>query len=209
MNLAPSFKNSMVSLPFQVMASMARAVLVDHAVKVRIYPNAAQVELLSKTFDCKRWIGTIGWKNGKHNIQEKTTAIENKISAFDMSCTEFMVGTGTEAFTNPRFYRTHENKLKKLHRELSRKQKGSSNRNKARVKVARFYGKIGDRRTNWQQKLSTELVNRHDAIVNGDLNFEGMKRFNGGISNMSRSNSHGASSFGWWTTSASGTVIIS
>ncbi|MBD3186451.1 helix-turn-helix domain-containing protein [Candidatus Bathyarchaeota archaeon] len=47
----------MVSLPFQVMASMARAVLVDHAVKVCIHPNKTQEELLAKTLGCKRWIG--------------------------------------------------------------------------------------------------------------------------------------------------------
>ncbi|MBD3187035.1 helix-turn-helix domain-containing protein [Candidatus Bathyarchaeota archaeon] len=38
------------------MDSMAGAVLVNHAVKVRVYPTAAQEELLAKTLGCKRWI---------------------------------------------------------------------------------------------------------------------------------------------------------
>jgi putative transposase len=115
------------------------------------------------------------------DIQERTTIQENKIAAFDMSCTAFMVGTGEDRFDNPRFYRNHENKLKKLHRQVSRKKKGSKNRNKARAKLARFYGKIGNRRNDWQQKLSTTLVKENEAIIIEDLNIEGMKRFNGGI----------------------------
>ncbi|MHA1679492.1 MAG: RNA-guided endonuclease TnpB family protein, partial [Promethearchaeota archaeon] len=115
------------------------------------------------------------------NIQEKTTIHESKIAAFDMSCKEFMVGTGKDRYTNQRFYRKHENKLKKLHRIVSRKKKGSINRNKARVKLARFYDRIGNRRSDYQHKLSTTLANEHDAIIIEDLNIEAMKRFNGGI----------------------------
>ena len=98
-----------------------------------------------------------------------------------MSCKEFMIGTGKNRYTNPRFYRKHENKLKKLHGLVSHKKKGSSNRNKARVKLARFYDRIGNRRSDYQHKLSTTLANEHDAIIIEDLNIEGMKRFNGGI----------------------------
>ncbi|MBD3187890.1 helix-turn-helix domain-containing protein [Candidatus Bathyarchaeota archaeon] len=45
----------MVSLPFQVMASMSRA-LFNLAVKVRVYPTVAREELLAKTLGCKWWI---------------------------------------------------------------------------------------------------------------------------------------------------------
>ncbi len=115
------------------------------------------------------------------DIQEKTTVHESDITAFDMSCAAFMVGNGTDHFSNPRFYRKHENKLKKLHRQVSRKQKGSNNRDKARVKLARFYDRIGNRRNDWQHKLSTLLASDHDVIIIEDLNIDGMKRFNGGI----------------------------
>ncbi|MBD3186262.1 helix-turn-helix domain-containing protein [Candidatus Bathyarchaeota archaeon] len=49
-------RNSMVSFPFQAMASMAKAVLVNHAVKVQVYPTVAREELLAKTLGCKRCI---------------------------------------------------------------------------------------------------------------------------------------------------------
>ena len=116
----------------------------------------------------------------KIDIEKKTTIQEDKIAAFDMSCKEFMVGTGSR-FGNPRFYRKSEQKLKKLHRRLSRRKKGSKNRDKARIDLARFYDDIGNQRRDWQQKLSTKLANQHDAIIIEDLNINGMKRFSKGI----------------------------
>ena len=114
------------------------------------------------------------------DIEEKTTIQESKIAAFDMSCKEFMVGTIGQ-FNNPKFYRKNEQKLKKLHREVSRKKKGSKNRNKSRITLAGFYDGIGNARTDWQQKTSTKLANKHDAIIIETLNIDGMKRFNKGI----------------------------
>ncbi|MBD3187388.1 helix-turn-helix domain-containing protein [Candidatus Bathyarchaeota archaeon] len=49
-------RNSVVSLLFQAMDLMTGTVNVDHAVKMRVYPNVAQVELLAKLLGCKRLI---------------------------------------------------------------------------------------------------------------------------------------------------------
>jgi putative transposase len=145
----------------------------------RVFDEKIRKVTVSKTKSGK-YFASISFKR-ETSIQEKTTIQESKIASFDMSCKEFMVGTGNNRFINPRFYRKHENKIKKLHRELSRKQKGSSNRNKARIKLARFYDGIGNQRNDWQHKLSATLANEHDAIILEDLNIEGMKRFNKGI----------------------------
>ncbi len=80
-----------------------------------------------------------------------------------------------------RFYRKHENKLKKLHRELSRKEKDSGKREKARIKLARLYDKIGNQRNDWHHKLSYRMAIPYDAIILEDLNIEGIKQFNTGI----------------------------
>jgi putative transposase len=114
------------------------------------------------------------------NIKENKIIEENKIASFDMSFAHFLVSE-KDHMENPRFYRKNEKKLKKLHRELSRKKKSSRNHNKARVKLARFYDKIGNERTDWQQKLSTELANEYNAIIIEYLNIEGMKKFNKGF----------------------------
>jgi len=105
---------------------------------------------------------------------------ESRVTALDMSFASFIVSENGR-MDNPRFYRKNEQKLKRLHRQVSRKQKASINRNKARVKLARFYDRIGNARTDWQHKVSRELVNANDAIILENLNVEGMKRFNSGF----------------------------
>jgi putative transposase len=68
------------------------------------------------------------------DITHLTEIREERIGAFDMSATEFLVGEN-EAFSNPRFYRSSESKLKRLHRQISHKKKGSQNRWKARLRL--------------------------------------------------------------------------
>ena len=68
------------------------------------------------------------------------------------------------------------NKLAILQRELSRKSKGSSNRNKARIKVARLFEKITNQREDFLQKLSTMLIKEYDIICMEDLQVKNMVR---------------------------------
>jgi putative transposase len=65
---------------------------------------------------------------------------------------------------------------KRLSRILSRKQKGSKNQNKARIKLARLHAKVADRRRDQLHKLSTRLVRENQVIVVEDLNVAGMVR---------------------------------
>ena len=118
--------------------------------------------------------------NQELEVEQKITVHESNVAGFDMSAKDFIVGENVR-YENPRFYRNDQVQLARLHRHLSRKVKGSANRNKARVKLARLYDRIGNRRTDWLQKLSTELANHHDAVAVEDLNVEGMKRWNGGL----------------------------
>ena len=72
--------------------------------------------------------------------------------------------------------REAEQRLAVLQRRLSRKQKGSKNQDKARLKVSRMHEKIANQRSDFQHKLSRELVDNHDAIVLESLNIKGMVR---------------------------------
>jgi len=63
-----------------------------------------------------------------------------------------------------------------LQRRLSRKPKGSSNRNKARIKVARLFEKITNQREDFLQKLSTMLIKEYDIICMEDLQIKNMVR---------------------------------
>jgi len=72
--------------------------------------------------------------------------------------------------------REAEQRLAVLQRRLSRKQKGSKNQDKVRLKVSRMHEKIANQRSDFQHKLSRELVDNHDAIVLESLNIKGMVR---------------------------------
>jgi len=77
--------------------------------------------------------------------------------------------------SNPEI-KKYDNKLKRLHKELSRKQKGSKNRNKARIKLAKLYEKVNNIKIDFLHKLSRNIVNEKQVkyIFIEDLNIKGM-----------------------------------
>ncbi|NVM27333.1 MAG: IS200/IS605 family element transposase accessory protein TnpB [Candidatus Helarchaeota archaeon] len=115
------------------------------------------------------------------DVELLTTIPLHRIEAFDMSAPKFLVNKKVE-LTNPRFYRAHERKLKRLHKLVSRKQKGSKNRDKARLRLAKVYEKIHNQKMDWTHKLTHSLSNQFDAIILEDLNIQGMQQFNSGLS---------------------------
>jgi len=74
-----------------------------------------------------------------------------------------------EKIVNPKTAKQYRRKLAKAQQHASRKQKGSSNRRKANVKVARVYRKIADSRKDRSHKLTTRLVRENQTIVVEDL----------------------------------------
>lgn len=74
----------------------------------------------------------------------------------------------------PEFLRKSEDKLAKEQRKLSRKKRGSKNRNEQRIKVARVHRKIRNQRKDFAHKTSRELVNKYDLIAFENLNIRGM-----------------------------------
>jgi putative transposase len=75
---------------------------------------------------------------------------------------------------NPRFYRTGEQKMKRSQRLVSRKVKGSSNRRKARVKLARVHLKISRQRKDHAIKLARCVITSNDVVVYEDLRIKNM-----------------------------------
>lgn len=79
-----------------------------------------------------------------------------------------------EKIQGPRAARALENKLALAQRRLAKKQKGSKNREKARLKVARIHAKIADQRRDSLHKITTRLVRENQTIIIEDLNARGM-----------------------------------
>jgi putative transposase len=76
----------------------------------------------------------------------------------------YTLSTG-EKITNPRHEKRDRQKLARAQQNLSRKQKGSNNRAKARLKVARIHARIADRRRDNLHKLSTRLIRENQVVM--------------------------------------------
>jgi len=77
---------------------------------------------------------------------------------------------------NPRYYRKAEKRLKRLHRQLSRKQKGSAKRQRARKKLAKAYLKVSRQREDFARKTANALVSSSDFLAYEDLQIRFMVR---------------------------------
>lgn len=104
---------------------------------------------------------------------EKLEPIDKKIGV-DVGLKEFAICSDGFRVDNPKHFRKSEKRLAKLQKDLSRKQKGSNNRYKARLKVARLHQKISDQRADFLNKLSTKLINENQVIVIEDLKVKNM-----------------------------------
>ena len=87
----------------------------------------------------------------------------------DLGLTDFAITSDGIKYANPRYLKKSLNKLAMEQRKLSKKKKGSKNRNKQRIKVARLHEKISNQRKDFLHKLSYELINENQVICLEDL----------------------------------------
>uniref|UniRef100_UPI003F535096 RNA-guided endonuclease InsQ/TnpB family protein n=1 Tax=Yinghuangia sp. YIM S10712 TaxID=3436930 RepID=UPI003F535096 len=87
----------------------------------------------------------------------------------DAGITSLVTLSTGEKIANPKHERRDRARLARAQRELSRKAKGSNNRAKARVRVARVHARIADRRRDFLHKLTTRLVRENQVVVIEDL----------------------------------------
>ena len=106
-----------------------------------------------------------------HQVKET-----NKSVGIDLGIKDFVITSEGELFNNLHFKKSETNKIKKLQRQLSRKNKGSNNRNKARIKLAKIYKRINDRKQYYLHKVSNSLIDENQVICMEDLNVKGMSK---------------------------------
>ncbi|SDZ35610.1 putative transposase [Saccharopolyspora shandongensis] len=94
----------------------------------------------------------------------------------DLGLKHFVVLSDGRKIACPKFLRHTEKKLKRAQRALSRKETGSRNREKARVKVARAHARVADARREFHHQLSTRLIRENQAIAVEDLAVVGIAR---------------------------------
>lgn len=94
----------------------------------------------------------------------------------DLGLKEFAITSDGVKYANPKYLVKSLKRLRFLQKSLSRKTKDSSNRNKARLKVARMHQRIANQRTDYLQKLSTEIIRSNDIVCLEDLQIKNMIR---------------------------------
>ena len=108
---------------------------------------------------------------------EQNIRLSNSVG-LDFSPGSLYVDSSNNTALNYKPYKQlNEKKLAKLQRKLARKKKGSNNREKARVKLARFEKHISDSRKDYIEKETLRLVRSYDVIGIEDLNLQGMMKF--------------------------------
>lgn len=98
----------------------------------------------------------------------------NTAVGIDLGVKDFVITSNGEVFRNLHFKKSESKKIKKLQKQLSRKKKGSNNRNKARIRLAKLYKKINDRKQYYLHAVSNSLIDENQVICMEDLNAKGM-----------------------------------
>ena len=122
---------------------------------------------------------TISRENNKYYISFSFyTDIESKETSdsvgIDLGVKNFAICNDGTVYPNMKFYEKSLRKLKISQRKLSKKQKGSNNRDKARLKVSKLHKKVKNQRNDYQHKVSRELVNKYNIICLETLKVKNM-----------------------------------
>ena len=106
-----------------------------------------------------------------HKVKETNSTV-----GIDLGIKNFVITSDGEVFNNLHFKKTETEKIKRLQRQLSKKQKGSNNRNKARVRLAKLYKKINDKKQYYLHSVINSLIDENQVICMEDLNVKGMSK---------------------------------
>lgn len=112
------------------------------------------------------------------NVDFEPISMSNKGGSvgIDVGIKEFYSDSNGNVVSNPKYLEKSMRKLIREQRKLSRKQKGSNNRNKQRVEVAKVHEKITNQRNDFLQKQSTMLIRENQTICIEDLKVKNMMR---------------------------------
>lgn len=122
---------------------------------------------------CGHWYASFVVKG--YEIPDKPTSVDyDRVVGLDLGIKDFLVTSDAEIIKNERFLQKKLKKLKRAQQRLSRKQKGSNNRNKQRLRVARIHEKIKNSRKDFANKAAGSIAKNYDLAIIEDLNVAGM-----------------------------------
>jgi len=127
---------------------------------------------ISKTPTNKYFISVLVDTKLKHH--QKPPIKEDTTIGIDLGIKDFIVTSNGDKTSNPKYLKNNLFQLKKLQHQTSKKKKGSNNRKKANLRVAKKHEKIHNLRTDFLHKLSSKLISENQTLCLEDLNVEGM-----------------------------------
>ena len=141
-----------------------------HCQRHRDFEGTIKTVTVSRNPDGKHFVSVLV-DDGKANPELVPV---DKAIGIDVGLTHFAITSDGSKFDNPRFFIKHQRNLKRKQQKLSKKKKGSQNRKKARLAVAKVHSKIARCREDFLHKLSRKIVNENQVIAVENLNIKGM-----------------------------------
>ena len=100
----------------------------------------------------------------------------NKQVGLDLGVKDFVITSDGVVFENKHFFKKEEAKIARLQRSLSRKVNGSNNREKQRVRLAKAFERMTNKKNNYIHYVVNEILKSYDVVFMEDLNVQGMLR---------------------------------
>ena len=146
--------------------------------RVYQYWNSRPIEGIVKTLTIKRTtLGELFMIIVVDSVDEPEAKFEtSKIAGFDFGLKTFLTCSDGSKIESPQFLKQSLNAIKKASRNHSKKRKGSSNRERARLNLVRKHEDVVNRRSDWLWKLAYDLTNQFDVLCFETLNLKGMQR---------------------------------
>lgn len=108
-------------------------------------------------------------------LRQVNTPVRTSVG-IDLGIKSLLTLSDGTSIDNPKWIRSNEKQLKKLHKQLSKKQKGSNNRNKLRLRLAKKHEQIKNQKQDFLHNITTKIINENQVIVLEDLNVSGMMK---------------------------------
>lgn len=163
-NLKVDFENSILKIP----KFKSGIKTVFH----RIFTGEVKQATISKTKTNKYFVSIlVDTKTEKPKPKDIT---ENTSVGIDLGIKDFAILSNGEKIQNPKYLSKSEKKLKRLQRQVSKKKKGSNNRNKLRLRLAKSYERLQNQRVDFLHKSSNAITKQFDTVIIEDLAVKNM-----------------------------------
>ena len=144
----------------------------------RIFEGTVKTVTLSKTPTGKVFASVL--VDTPDVLPAKVPLLQSTTVGIDVGIKSFATLSTGETIANPRFLKKSIKKLKRLSRQHSKKKKGSANRDKSRIRLARQHEKVTNQRNDFLHKTSTAITKQYDTVCVENLNISGMMKNPGG-----------------------------